>query len=241
MRTILFSVLLCIVSCVSAFAWCSDPPVKLCHMLFANKLVIYGEVVKTEILKDQEDPEGISGWAYHINVLKTYRGTPGKTVVIRSENASARLLLKSGRKYIVFASRNSDGGYYAGSYCGEIQNVDGQPYSAQLEAQVYDLLNNSKLSFIEGKIAGWNSRLALTSSLTVTGPGLFKKIAFDEKGFFYLKVQPGTYKLVPSTNLQVSIPSPDGIDWKNPSSRDVPPISLAPGQCAQYMFEEIRK
>jgi hypothetical protein len=210
-------------------------------MLFSKELVIYGEVVKTEILKDKEDPEGIAGWAYHINVLKTYRGTPRKTVVIKSENSSAALFLKSGGKYIIFASRNSDGGYYAGSYCGKIQNVDGQPYSPQLEAQIYDLLNNSKLSFIEGKIAGWNSRLALQSSLTVTGPSLFKKLAIDEKGFFYLNVPPGTYTLVPSKNLEVSIPSPDGIDWKHPSSRAVPPISLAPGQCAQYRFEKIRK
>ena len=126
-RIFLVGAIISSLSCMSALAFCKDPPARLCQILFHHDLVVYGEVIKKEILKDADDPEGIAGWLYSINVLKAYRGTPEKTVIVRSENASDRLVLEPGRKYIVFAKKLGDGATMPGTIAGRFKMLMDNP------------------------------------------------------------------------------------------------------------------
>ncbi len=77
---------------IAAQAACSWPPPKLCNELFTSDLVVRAKVVKIKNVIDPKDPIGIDGWDYHVDVIKTYRGPALKRQIIRSRNASARLV-----------------------------------------------------------------------------------------------------------------------------------------------------
>jgi hypothetical protein len=209
----------------------------LCNILFSNDLVIHAKVVKTEIFKDKDDPDGIAGWLYHINVLKAYRGTTEKKVIMRSDNTTARLLLKPGKEYIVFASRLPDATYEAVNYCGGIQGAEGEPFSNLLEAQIQNLLKSSGPSFIEGEVRDKDFKLTTGAVLTVTGKDFSEQVTADKHGFFNLKVPPGTYKVTLPKNLEVTIYSPNGHN-PEPHSDKIPPNILVSGQCMQLQLQE---
>ena len=176
MRLLLLVVLIHLVQCEQALAFCDDPPAKLCHILFSSDLVIHAKVVKVEIYKDEDDPDGIAGWLYHLKVLKPYRGTTRKALIVKSENSTSRLLLKTGNEYIVFAWRHKDGNYQAGNYCGGIQNVDGEPYSKSLETQIQNLLKSSGPSIIEGEVRDKSFKPTSGAVLTVAGKNFSRQI-----------------------------------------------------------------
>jgi hypothetical protein len=237
MRLILLVIFINMAQFENALAFCENPPAKLCNILFSNDLVIHAKVVKTEIFKDKDDPDGIAGWLYYINVLKVYRGTTEKKVIVRSENTTARLLLKPGKEYIVFASRLPDATYEAGFYCGGIQGIDGEPYSSVLEAQIQNLLKSSGPSFIEGEVRDKNFKLISGAVFTVTGKGFSKQITVDKHGFFNLIVPPGSYKVTLPKNLKVTVYSPNGHN-PDPHSDEIPPKSLVSGQCMQLQLKQ---
>src|SRR5271169_3522032 len=96
----------------SAHAYCEDPRPKLCHVFYSNDLVVHAKVSAIHDVVDKEDdPEGVEGWLYYLDVLKVYRGKPRKKLVVYSSNSTSRVLLKPGREYIVFASLSFDGMY----------------------------------------------------------------------------------------------------------------------------------
>jgi len=239
MRIFVLVVLLFFVQFEYAFAFCENPPAKLCNMLFSNDLVVHAKVVKTKIFHDRDDPDGVNGWLYYLQVLKSYRGTAHKTVIVKSENTTSRLLLKSGKEYIVFAKRYSDGSYEAGNYCGAIQSVDGEPYSKKLDRKIQNLLKSSGPAFIEGEVRDKNYNLMPGTVLNVTGKDFSKQITVGAHGSFNLKVPPGTYKIMVPKNLEVTIYSPDG-HTADSSSNDIPAKSLVSGQCMQIQLQEKR-
>ncbi len=53
---------------------------------------------------EQDYSEAEAGWLYYLEVLKVYRGKIGRNVVVFSENASARVVMKIDKEYFVFAS-----------------------------------------------------------------------------------------------------------------------------------------
>jgi len=240
MRILLLIAFINMVQYKCALAYCEDPPAKLCNMLFSEDVVIHAKVVKTEIFKDKDDPDGVAGWLYYMKVLKSYRGTTAKTVIVKSENSTSRLLLKLGLEYIVFASRFPDGHFEAGNYCGGIQGIDGEPYSMELEAQIQNLLKSSGPSFIEGEVRNKKFEFTSGAALTVTGTDFSKQIIVDKHGLFRLQVPPGTYKITLPKNLEVTIYSPDGHN-RDPHSDEIPPQSLVAGQCMQLQLQEKRE
>ncbi len=218
--------------CGSAGAFCEQPPAKLCNVFFSNELVIHAKVIKSEVLKKKGDPG--AGWLYYLEVLKTYRGKVGKLVTVSSENTTARLLLKPGNEYIVFASRNPDGTYEAGNYCGEVQPVDGEPYSARLEQQIRELASQTSC-VIEGEVRDSNWNLVSGAKLEIRGSNIRKKVTVDKNGLFSVTIPPGTYKVLIPKNLHVTEYS---MSVAGKDLDEIRPLSIVAGQCVQIQLQE---
>ncbi len=238
-RIFVLTVFIFLIQFEYAFSFCENPPAKLCNMFFSNDLVVHAKVVKTVIFHDKDDPDGVDGWLYYLQVLKSYRGTAEKTIMVKSENTTSRLLLKTGKKYIVFAKKSSDGSYEAGNYCGGIQDAEGELYSQKLDKQLQSLLKSSGSAFIEGEVRDKNYKLMPGAVLVVTGKNFSKQLKADAHGSFNLTVLPGTYKIMLPQNMEVTIYSPDGHN-ADPSSNDIPAKSLVSGQCMQIQLQEKR-
>ncbi len=141
--------------------------------------------------------------AFHLQVLKSYRGGISKSVTVFNENTTVRLLLKPGNDYIVFATRNHDGVYEAVNYCGEVQNVDGEPYSAKLEERIQELKRQTS-SVIEGEVRDRDWGIVLGARLTLVGNNTKEDVTVDKDGHFSIAVAPGTYRVLIPGNLHVS-------------------------------------
>ncbi|HVO65174.1 MAG TPA: hypothetical protein VMT12_01735 [Syntrophales bacterium] len=216
--------------CGSAGAICEQPPAKLCNVFFSNDLVIHAKVLKTEY---REKPT-MDYYVYHLEVLKVYRGKIGKSVTVYTENSTGRLLLKPGNEYIVFASRNQNGDYEAMNYCGEVQNVDGEPYSICLEERIRELKSQTS-SVIEGEVRDSNWNLISGAKLTIIGGDMKKEVTVDKNGFFSVTVPPGSYRVLIPENLHVS-----DYSWSvaGKGFDEVRPLSIVAGQCVQIQLQE---
>jgi hypothetical protein len=83
--------------------------VPICQIVRQNPVVVRAKVASTQRLVDEDDPEGVAGWIYHLDVVKDYRNGKSRRLAVMSENTTARISLETGGEYIVFASRNSEG------------------------------------------------------------------------------------------------------------------------------------
>lgn len=218
----------------SASAICQQPAPKLCNVLFSNNLTVHAKVLKIKNIIDKDDPEGLAGWLYYLDVIKVFRGKTGKKLVVRSENTTSRVLLKKGKEYIVFASKSHDGGFNIWNYCEGVQDVDGEIYSRKMELKIKQLLNE-KTSSIEGEVCDKNWNLSSGAVLTVIGNGVSQNVTVDKNGLFSVKVEPGTYQILIPKNLHVTTYSYNVID---PLSDEIKPLSLVAGQCVQIQLQE---
>jgi hypothetical protein len=100
-----------------ANAVCPEKPVSLCQIVTQNPVVVRAKVASTQRLVGEDDPEGVAGWIYHIDVIKDYRHGKTGQLAVMSENTTSRISLETGKEYIVFASRNSEGQLETGNYC----------------------------------------------------------------------------------------------------------------------------
>ena len=216
--------------CGFAGAFCEQPSAKLCNVFFSNDLVIHAKVLKTEY---RENPD-VDHYVYHLKVLKTYRGKIGEYTTVSSENSTARLLLEVGHDYIVFASRNQHGSYEARNYCGEVQNVEGEPYSVRLEERIRELTNR-KSSTIEGEVRDRNWNVISGAKLTIIDSEMRKEVTVDKNGFFSVTVPPGTYTVLIPKNLHVT-----DYSWTvaGKDLNEVRPLSIVAGQCVQIQLQE---
>jgi hypothetical protein len=212
---------------LSAYAVSPKPAPKLCNVLFSDDLVVHAKVHKIKSFKDKDDPEGVAGWIYYLDVIKVYRGKTGKKLVVYSLNDTSRLLLKTGKEYFVFASKNG-GRYEAGNYGNGVQGVDGEIYSREMELRIQKLLKE-KVSIIEGEVRDKNWKLTSGAVLTIIGNGVSQNVTVDKNGLFSVKVEPGIYKVVIPKNLDVTIYS---------SNSKIDSLSLVAGQCAQIQLQE---
>jgi hypothetical protein len=124
----------------TANAMCPETPVRLCQMVADSPVVVRAKVVSTQDVVDRDDPDGVAGWLYHLDVIRNYRNDKPGRIAVASENTTSRVILETGREYIVFASRNSEGQLETANYC--------DPYSARefdkrLEAEVVACLNRN--------------------------------------------------------------------------------------------------
>jgi len=105
-----------------ASAVCPERPVPLCAIVAQSEVVVRAKVASVQRLVDEDDPDGVAGWIYHLNVIKDYRHKKTGLLAVMSENTSSRVSLESGKEYIVFAGPNAEGRLETGNFC--------DPYSA---------------------------------------------------------------------------------------------------------------
>lgn len=214
----------------SAFAICRLPAAKLCQVLFDSDIAFHGRVRKVvPIINKTDDPDGLEGWLYEVDVIKLYRGTAFSHVTIKSENSSGRLLLSVGRDYILFGAATAEPHVFeAWNNCEGVQGVDGEPFSKALVNDIYRVLA-SKTSSIEGEIRDQTWEPAKSVPITIAGNGIKRSVVTDQNGRFQLTVSPGQYQLNAPPAYQETSYSYYGV----PES----PIFLLPGQCAQIQLQ----
>jgi hypothetical protein len=129
-----------------ANAACPEKPVSICEVVRQNPVVVRAKVASTQRLVDEDDPQGVAGWMYHLDVIKDYRNGKSRRLAVMSENTTARINLETGNEYIVFASRNSEGQLETGNYCDPTAS---EKFDGKTEQKVLACLRNAK--------AGWRN------------------------------------------------------------------------------------
>jgi hypothetical protein len=124
-----------------ANAVCPEKPVPICQVVRQNPVVVRAKVASMQRLVDEDDPQGVAGWMYHLDVIKDYRNGKSRRLAVMSENTTARISLDTGREYIVFASRNSEGQLETGNYCDPTAS---ERFDEKTEQKVLACLRNEK-------------------------------------------------------------------------------------------------
>ncbi len=215
----------------TAHAICTRPAPKLCSAFFTHELVIRAKVLKIEQASNPRDPAGVDGWNYHVEVIKTYRGTARNRATIRANNTTARLLLAQGKEYVIFAYKNTDDVYEASGNCSGIQPLEGERYSTRLDKAIAALKQAHHAS-IEIEFRNRHDQLAPFSGVSILSGAGKRAITPNKNGVFRSIVSPSSYSLALPEHIWMS--SYDG----SGSGIDTAPVTLAPGQCAQIALVE---
>lgn len=89
----------------------------------SSKYVLLGKVVAEKNISSPDDPTGISGTIYYIEVTLVFKGSVGTTVKIWSENTSSRFPMHIGSKYLLFLTETRTGEVFVDS-CGNSSRVE---------------------------------------------------------------------------------------------------------------------
>jgi len=122
-----------------ASAICPDHKMTLCEIVRDNEWVLRATGKSTQIIKDEDDPDGVAGWLYTLKVGTDYRGKLLKNLAVLSANTTSRVVLKTGLEYFVFASRNALQLPETGNYCDEFTESGN---TTGLEREIQDCIKN---------------------------------------------------------------------------------------------------
>jgi hypothetical protein len=231
----LIAAMLTVAAAPHAFAISSLPPSKTCKVLFANSITIHGVVRDvTPDVDTVNDPEGIDGWRYGIDVLKVYRGRPtGNRIIVKSENTTARLVLEPSKDYLIFASETAEPGVYAAWNNGDgVQGTDGEPFTHMRAREIDDALRATR-STVEGEVRDEDWRVLAAVPIEVVGHGTKRTIKTDSEGRFRLEVSPGRYDIHFPATFRETDYSGYGVPRNS--------IVLVAGQCAQIQLQRKRE
>lgn len=70
--------------------------------------VLMAIVVSSRDESSQDDPQGIADTVYTVRVLDVFKGKPGSSLEITSENTSSRFPMTVGKKYLLFVNNNGE-------------------------------------------------------------------------------------------------------------------------------------
>lgn len=124
-----------------ANAVCAEKPVALCQIVARNPVVVRAKVASMQRLVDENDPDGVAGWVYHLDVVNDYRHGTSRHLAVMSENTTSRVSLETGKEYIVFASPNSEGQLETENYCDPYSS---SKFDKRTEQKVVGCLLNEK-------------------------------------------------------------------------------------------------
>jgi hypothetical protein len=124
-----------------ANAVCPEKPMPICEIVRQTPVVVRAKVASMQRLVDEDDPEGVAGWMYHLDVVKDYRNGKSRRLAVMSENTTARISLETGGEYIVFASQNSEGQLETGNYCDPYSS---EKFNLKTEQKVLACLHSAK-------------------------------------------------------------------------------------------------
>jgi hypothetical protein len=122
-------------------AVCPEKPVPLCRIVDENPVVVRARVASIQRLVDEDDPDGVAGWVYHLDVVKDYRHGKARHLAVMSNNTTSRVSLEAGKDYIIFASENGEGQLETGNYCDP---YSGKRFETKMEQKVVACLRNEK-------------------------------------------------------------------------------------------------
>lgn len=75
-----------------------------------SDLIALARVTEAEVRSSLDDPEGVTGWIYYLDILDTQNSPMRlKRAAVFSDNTTARVLLDVGKTYVLFASLNTWG------------------------------------------------------------------------------------------------------------------------------------
>jgi hypothetical protein len=126
----------------TANAVCPEKQISLCEIVLSNPVVVHAKVGSKQRVVDEDDPEGVAGWIYHLEVIKDYRHGKRRSLAVSSVNTTARLILETGKEYIVYAGPNSEGQLEAGTYCDNYTDME---FNKTIEQKVQVCLRNEKV------------------------------------------------------------------------------------------------
>ncbi len=203
------------------FAFCPQPPAKVCAEYFHRDLVVVGTVESQREVPDEE-PGFVKGWAYRLRVRKVFKGPTVETVEIFTENASARFPLTVGGDYLLFASRRD--GAWAIDSCSLSQPLS----EAQEIIRELERVMKTTGGAIDGRVVRRSSWSGLAGvSVSAVCAGREYKATSDRNGWFHVDVRPGHCKVILDSPTimasDVSFDDPNGFD-------------VAPGGCGLVQF-----
>lgn len=214
-------VLMIVLSWSTALAVCDRPEPKLCKSFFNSEIVIHGKVTDIKTIHDKD--EFIAGWQYSLEVIKAYRGKPGRSLVVFNENASARIIMEKDKEYFVFAYRSPAGRWETGDDCG---NYSGTRYSKAKENEILNLSKDNEAHFY-GEVVFHDSLQPVPNvEIKIIGQNTVYTAKSDSKGILTAELTPGKYKIA----------LPKGIEKSIISFADLNNINLVAGQCEQIQF-----
>ena len=140
MTRIIFSLLIALFSTAVA-AVCPEQPISLCEMVRESDWVVRGKVEAIQLVKDTDDPEGVAGWLYHLNVRTTYLGSAKPSLIVFSENSTSRVVLEKDGDYFVFVSKMQEELLETSNQCDDFSEAK---YDKALESKIKECVSQLK-------------------------------------------------------------------------------------------------
>jgi hypothetical protein len=212
-----------------AAAFCLVPQPRLvCAEYFASELVVEGKLVRTEVLRDPSDPQGILAHVYTLTVDKVLRGAVAGPIRVYEGNDSGRATFDwdQGTSYLLFLFFVPTDRAWELDGCGS----SGPLSRASVALSDIDLI---KTAHDGGIIYGSVGREMISkpfpgAQVEIQGKRTYSAIS-DQKGEFEVRVPAGTYRVHVAA---------DGFSFAKAdiSYADPEEIRIEPGGCAQVQF-----
>ena len=208
-------------------AYCLVPEIRANGEFFKSDAVFIGTVLS--IRETQDTDKDVGGWFYRLSVEELFRGPALKVITVYTENSSARFPLEKGRKYLLFAYKQS----------GRLE-IYGCGNSALLSeaSDALTRLRNLRAGKQPSEIEGWI--VAETGGIDVSGVVVTVKsqsksytAVTDKDGWFHFTAAPGKYKLDLSSK-EYYLNAGD-LFWYKPEG-----FVLHPGECASLQAVSVR-
>jgi hypothetical protein len=228
--SILLCVLLILLVPQFALAFCFVPQPRLvCAEYFASQLVVEGTLVKSQVLRDGKNPEGIIAYIYTVSVNKVYRGKYIDSVRVYDGNDSGRANFdwNQGENYLLFLNNVPYEKAWAADSCGNSGPLNGVS-AAMAEVQTIQTARRS------GVIQGVASRETISipfpgAHIEANGNGRSFSATANQNGEFLFNVPSGSYSIrafAPGFSFQKA-----DISYEAPDK-----IRIEPGGCAQIQL-----
>jgi hypothetical protein len=171
------------------YAFCFAPQLQVSDEYFVSNLVLTGTVMTSRNVVDPADPEGWTGTFYTVRVDKVYRGNAPKTLVVYSENTTARFPMELHRPYILFLTKDTESNWMVDN-CGNSGEMS-------LSFSVLEQLKQLPLrqSFVYGEVYSWQTpEHCVPMQLTVHSAKATGTAAVKSDCSFKVDVPPGRYE-----------------------------------------------
>jgi hypothetical protein len=208
-----------------ASAACLVPHPRVCAEFFSSDAVFVGKVISIRTVPESGN-SGFDEWIYQLKVQKVFRGQMPKVTEVRTENASGRFPLVSGKTYLLFA--RTEQGHLQITNCGNSSAItDGKKALADLKTITTERRTGGT---IEGQVVEQSTWRPLHGiQISVLGPNQNFSGVTEIDGWFRIAVPSGQYR-VRTESDRWSITAFD-MSWDNPEK-----VEIRDRQCGLVQF-----